>query len=92
MARINDDEDVRGAGEDGKDANGVPADDDGDLAVDEDPANAVRVKLQDLQFPFIGGGSQKSYIERNLADLLERKLMNRMLILVILMKKENGVF
>lgn len=73
MARINDDEDVRGAGEDGKDANGVPADDDGDLAVDEDPANAVRVKLQDLQFPFIGGGSQKSYIERNLADLLEKK-------------------
>ena len=72
MAQINDDDD-RGAGEDGKDANGVPADDDGDLAVDEDPANAVRVKLQDLQFPFIGGGSQKSYIERNLANLLEKK-------------------
>lgn len=73
MAQINDDDDGRGAGEDGKDANGVSVDDDGDLAVDEDPANAVRIKLQDLQFPFIGGGSQKSYIERNLADLLENK-------------------
>lgn len=73
MAQINDDEDGHGAGEDGKDANGVSVDDDGDLTVDEDPANAVRIKLQDLQFPFIGGGSQKSYIERNLADLLEKK-------------------
>ena len=70
MSKIDDDDDGLVA-EDGKDAGNVPIDNDGDLAVDEDPNDAVRVKLLDLHFPFIGGGDHKSYITRNLSELLK---------------------
>ena len=77
MSKIDDDGDGSPA-EDGKEksADGsilAPVDNDGDLAVNEDPDDAVRVKLEDLFFPFVGGKSQGSFIDRNLSELLEQK-------------------
>jgi len=77
MSKIDDDGDGRPA-EDGKDkatdgSSIEPVDKDEDLAFDEDPSDAVRVKLEELYFPFTGGKDQRSYKDFELHKLLSKK-------------------